>query len=109
MNCKPGQMAMIVRASACEPCSARKLGLPTTVSHLSTAVNRADVIQEVLEGPVWVLAEPLPCPFGISGCLGIAKLPDACLRPFDPESEPVPEAEAEDLGRPVTVEFSPLA
>lgn len=93
MNCKPGQMAMIVRASRMEPCSLLRVGVPVTVSALVTPHSLMEHISEGAEGPVWMLAEPLRCPHGRSYCPGIDRMPDACLRPFDPDSRPEPEAE----------------
>lgn len=98
MNCKPNQMEMVIHASKCEPCSARVLGLPTIVAHVAPPA-----LQEVFEGPVWVLAEPFQCPFRRAGCGGIDRMPDACLRPFDPESVPEPAAADIQAGAPVEV------
>jgi hypothetical protein len=101
MNCKPGQMAMVMRASVCKPCSAKVQGLPTKVSHVITPISVMAVLQEQIEGPVWLLAEPFRCPFNVDGCTGVDRMPDQCLRPFDPESEPEPAAEDTPVGVPV--------
>lgn len=90
LRCKPGQMAMIVHASRCAPCSALRVGVPVTVVQLVQPRTLAEHIQAGLEGPVWMLAEPVRCPQGVAGCQGIERMPDACLRPFDPESAPEP-------------------
>lgn len=92
MNCKPGQMAFIKAASRMEPCSAMRVGVPVRVSHIVTPVDFFQAVREAFEGPVWMLAEPLRCPHGQANCPGIDRMPDACLRPFDPESDPEPEA-----------------
>lgn len=101
MNCKPGQMAMVVRASVCKPCSTKVTGLPTKVSHVITPLTGAAALQESIEGPVWLLAEPFRCPFGRAWCDGVDRMPDACLRPFDPESKPEPVAEDVGSTKPV--------
>lgn len=93
MRCKPGQMAMIVQASRMEPCSLLRVGVPVTVSHIVVPSGLASLMQEATEGPVWMLAEPLRCPHGRSYCLGVDRMPDKCLRPFDPDSKPEPETE----------------
>jgi hypothetical protein len=85
MNCKPNQLAMVKCASRCEPCSARVVGVPVQVLRLVDPVMPLDVLQHALEGPVWELAAPLHCPSGEAGCQGIRVMPDACLRPFDPD------------------------
>ena len=101
MNCKPTQLVMVMRASVCKPRSTKVTGLPTRVSHVITPLTGAAALQEVIEGPVWMLAEPLRCPHGRSYCPGIDRYPDACLRPFDPESAPEPVAEDVQTGKPV--------
>lgn len=95
LNCKPQQLAWVKRPSACEPCSAKLLGLPTKVSHVITPLTMGAAIRELLEGPVWMLAEPFRCPLGAADCSGVDRLPDACLQPFDPASEP--GAEVQDV------------
>lgn len=107
MNCKPGQMAMIVRASVMETCSALRQGVPVKVSHIVTPVDFVQAVREAFEGPVWMLAEPLRCPHGRANCPGIDRMPDACLRPFDPESDPEPESVQDE--RLLTVEVSTSA
>ena len=92
MNCKPGQVAMIVRASKCEPCSARLVGVPVKVAFVVEPITLMAALQQELEGPVWSLAEPMHCPGRAAGCEGVDRYPDACLRPFDPESAPEPVA-----------------
>lgn len=93
MNCKPGQMALIKRASVMEPCSALRVGVPVTVVSIALPNSLRDLAAEQIEGPAWTLAEPLRCPHGQAGCDGIRRMPDSCLRPFDPESAPEPVAE----------------
>jgi hypothetical protein len=68
----------------------RVQGLPTTVSHIAGVNNLGDLVREAAEGPLWMLAEPFRCPMGQAGCTGIDRMPDACLRPFDPQSKPEP-------------------
>lgn len=90
LRCKPGQMALIVRASRGEPCSALRVGVPVTVVRLHEARSLHDHFIEGMEGPMWALDEPLRCPHGNANCPGIDRMPDRCLRPFDPESKPEP-------------------
>lgn len=94
---------MVKRASTCQPCSVRVQGLPTKVSRIVTPFTLGEFMQEQMEGPIWELAEPFRCPWGRAGCSGIERLPDACLQPFDPESEPVADEEAPAVGVPVEV------
>jgi hypothetical protein len=94
-------MALIVRASRKEPCSLLRVGVPVTVAALVTPSTLGEHFHEGAEGPVWMLAEPLRCPHGRSNCPGIDRYPDACLRPFDPESEPEPAAEDVRSSAPV--------
>ena len=103
LRCKPGQMAMIVQASRMEPCSLLRVGVPVTVASLVQPSTPGEPFREGAEGPVWMLAEPLRCPHGRSYCPGIDRYPDACLRPFDPESKPEPVAEDVGSTKPVDV------
>lgn len=96
LRCKPGQTALIVRPSKCEPCSTRMVGVPVRVSFVISPITVMAALQEELEGPVWWLAEPLHCPGRLAGCEGITRMPDACLRPFDPESSPEPVGEQDE-------------
>ena len=93
LRCRPGQMAMIVQASVCEPCSALRVGVPVTVVSVVQARSLMEHFRDGAEGPSWLLAEPLRCPHGRAGCGGIEVMPDRCLRPFDPDSKPEPEVE----------------
>lgn len=101
LRCKPGQMALIVQASACEPCSALRVGVPVTVVRLVEARTLMEHFSEGAEGPSWALAEPVRCPHGHADCDGIKSMPDRCLRPFDPESAPEPAQV--DADKPVDV------
>lgn len=100
LRCKPGQLVMVVRPAMCEPCSARVVGLPTVVAALTQPGDPDHAyMQTRLEGPVWRLAQPFRCPTEQAGCGGLECMPDACLRPFDPESTPEPE----QVDKPVDV------
>lgn len=94
MNCKPHQMAMLVKPSIVDKCASACLGVPVKVSELQTPANLMQVLREVVEGPIWMLAQPIHCPHRDAACEGIDRLPDACLRPFDAGSQP--EAELAD-------------
>lgn len=83
MNCKPGQMAMIVRRSRFGSCSDHKIGRPVVVASLLHSPR-----VELSEGPIWLLEEPVgPCPHGVMGCPGVEAVPDLCLRPMGDERE----------------------
>ena len=102
LRCKPGQTAMIVRPSMCEPCSVRMVGLPTVVAALTKPGDPGySYVMDRLEGPVWRLAQPMRCPMAVAGCGGMEVYPDQHLRPFDPESEPEPAAEDAPVRAPV--------
>lgn len=92
MNCKPGQLATIVRPAWGQPCSRRAIGVPVRV----VAVAAPGYFD--LDGPVWRLESPVHCPHHSANCVGIERMPDACLMPFDPASEP--EAEPADTTTP---------
>ena len=87
LNCKPGQLAMIVKPCAFHPCIAQRINCPVKVSHLLTATSLGAVISEVVYGPEWALESAVHCPDGVPGCKGITHVPDSCLRPFDEGSE----------------------
>lgn len=92
LRCKPNQLVMIVKASAVHPCSARYVGCPAHVTQLQPLDGLVPLLAEALEGPTWVFKEALRCPHGDATCRGVDRMPDSCLRPFDPESEPEAEA-----------------
>ncbi len=87
MNCKPGQLAMIVRESFGKPCSRWAIGVPVRVV--------AQTMPCPFDGPMWRLESPVKCPNREALCFGILHMPDACLLPFDPASEPEAEPAAD--------------
>lgn len=102
MNCKPNQRVLVVRGCRMEPCAALALGLPTKTANLHQVDNMIDALRDLYDGPSWNLAEPLHCPRRRSGCPGIEHLPDKCLRPFDPESEPAQDEADTGVDIPTT-------
>ncbi|GAP37359.1 hypothetical protein ABXN37_19740 [Piscinibacter sakaiensis] len=86
LNCRPGQRAMIVRGCQFHRCVAQRIGCPVTVSRIVTPASLLGHVMEAVDGPTWELAEAVSCPSG--ECRGLFLVPDRCLRPFDPDSEP---------------------
>ena len=97
MRCKPGQLATIVRAAFAQPCTRSCVGVPVRVVALD-APSYFD-----FDGPAWLLENPVHCPSKTAGCRGIVSMPDACLLPFDPASEP--EAEPVDTAAPALPDY----
>lgn len=84
MNCKPGQMAIIVRSAKAHSCCAQKIGAPVQVSQLLQPTSWVLDALVMIEGPIWMLASPLSCPHRDSPCpTGFEWVPDACLKPID--------------------------
>lgn len=100
MNCKPGQMATIVRAACIHKCVAERIGCPVKVKRLVEPTGLMSAVMILTEGPIWEIETPLSCPNPQPCEYGIFMVPDECLKPFEPESMPEPEAPAVDL--PVT-------
>lgn len=99
LRCKPGSLATVIGHSQVYPCAAKCHGVPVRVTNLQVIVTRQQAILEQLDGPVWMLESPMHCPFHSAGCIGIDRMPDRCLRPFDPGSEV--DGEPEDKAEPV--------
>lgn len=100
MNCKPGQMATIVRGSTFDPCVSKRIGCPVTVVRLYVPRTLMGMLVEVAEGPSWEIEHPLSCPCAEPCASGLGVIPDSCLRPFDEDSKP--ESEAPHVERPIT-------
>lgn len=108
MNCKPGQRAIIIRETPIHECVGLRIGCPVTVDRLlSPAEGPAMlVILMAIVGPIWILRDGPSCPKGHSYCKGVWAVPDVCLRPFDPDSEPKTEDfEPEPTGQDISVDF----
>lgn len=109
LRCKPDQLATVEFADPFQSCSMRRLGCVVKVGRLVTSMGPFDVVSELFVGPSWELAAPLSCPHSQAGCCGITQMPDACLQPFDPDSEPVADEDAQPAGVDLGVEVPAAA
>lgn len=96
MNCKPNDLATVVRPTIYdETCTRHTRGVVVQVDCMASPAANDYVYKfmEYVHGPLWRLRWPLQC----RGCGGyVTMLPDSVLRPFDPDSAPADdEAQAE--------------
>lgn len=102
MNCRPNSRVLVVRPCIAHVCGSRLLGCPVDIGELAQPGTLFDAIAEVVEGPMWLLKQAHACPSGSPSCAGLDRLPDRCLRPFDPDAEPGEEdneGSEPDVGR----------
>jgi hypothetical protein len=81
LNCKPGDLALIVRKAVAEPCLAMCIGRPVKVGELAPMDGLLASFRLFADGPHWTV-EPISCPSKSAGCVGIHAVPDACLQPL---------------------------
>lgn len=72
MNCKPDELAMVVRCSGVGQCA-------QNLVHRAIVKVKTPCFME--SGLWWSLEEPYPCPLSTTGCK-FYNLPDADLRPI---------------------------
>lgn len=85
LNMRPGAVGRVAHATPFLECTSAMLGMVVRVHELAQPTSITEVAREMLMGPSWLLHGLVHCarcgyPFHI--------LPDAILKPFDPESEP---------------------
>lgn len=96
LNCKPGQLAQVVRLPHFNGCERTALGAVVKVLEVSSPWDTYDALLEAFDGPLWVLESAVRC----KACSRLMwRLPDRVLQPFDEGSAP-DEREA-DEGRPM--------
>lgn len=96
LNCKPGQLATVVRLSHFLGCERTALGAVVKVQAEAIPQDFYDALLEAYDGQLWHLESPVHC----KACgRRMWRLPDRVLRPFDEGSAP-DEKEAEE-GRPM--------
>lgn len=88
LNCKPNSLAMVVRGAVTHGCIARLVGCPVQLGERYYPLGPLGLVLEQAEGPLWLLKEMHRCPLGQPWCTGMEVIPDRCLRPMDPGSEP---------------------
>lgn len=96
MNCKPLQLAQVVRNTTGQHCRAGLIG--------GTIVQVRELVDHVFDGPSWLyLGQPVRCPLYGVNCPTMRTIPDADLQPF-----PDPGDEREDeisKVKPTVIEF----
>lgn len=93
LNCKPGQMASIVRRSNLFQCVNTMLGLPVKVDQQYRPETFSDALLEQIDGPIWTLHYGVRC----TQCgTEFHLMPDRCLLPWSPDSEPSEDHEGSE-------------
>lgn len=91
-NCRPGELAIVVR-----PCK----GIPCTNAMIGRTIVRVKAPLFYERGVVWVLAEPAQCP--VKSECQFVELPDEILQPLRGEEGEHPG----DVKRKKNPEFTP--
>lgn len=93
MNCKPNDLAAVIRRPTAIGCVQSALGAVVRVTAIQAPWDLYDSIVQAYDGPLWHLESPVSC----KDCgRKLFMLPDSVLQPFDPDSIPDPaEGEAE--------------
>jgi hypothetical protein len=88
LNCTPNSLALVVRPACTHDCVAKLIGCPVQLGERYHPEGLLSALLEHAEGPMWQLRETHRCPIGLPACKGLSTMPDRCLRPMDPDTEP---------------------